>query len=77
MNKTFTMNDIILFSKEISFDMIDKFSTDLLITAEENWGNMAQKDLKRLITSVLMSKPYDQVTDEDIVACIQKKEGDQ
>lgn len=45
---------------------LETFKQDLIKNAKENLTPGVVKDLKRSMTSVLINKPYDQVTEEEI-----------
>lgn len=45
---------------------LETFKQDFITNAKENLTPGVVKDLKRCMTSVLMGKPYDQVTEEEI-----------
>ena len=45
---------------------LETFKQDLIKNAKENLTPGVVKDLKRCMTSVLIDKPYDQVTEEEI-----------
>ena len=45
---------------------LETFKQDFIKNAKENLTPGVVKDLKRCMTSVLINKPYDQVTEEEI-----------
>jgi hypothetical protein len=46
--------------------ILETFKQDLIKNAKQNLTPGVVKDLKRCIASVLIDKPYDQVTEEEI-----------
>lgn len=59
-------NDAMVYATELSVKCLNHYVAGVLSMAEDNWGQMAQFDLKRLLAATMMNKPYSRIKQAEV-----------